>query len=74
MPCDKSAELRDYQVLPGNARHLEELTAYFPHQGFDTIVTSPPYWQRRDYGHPDQLGQEETPEQFVDVLAETVAS
>lgn len=74
MPCEKFADLSDYhRVLPGNACHLEELAAHFPPQGFDTIVTSPPYWQRRDYGHPDQLGQEETPEQFVAVLAETVA-
>lgn len=31
----------------------------------DIVVTSPPYWQKRDYGHPDQIGLESTPEGFV---------
>lgn len=31
----------------------------------DLVVTSPPYWQKRDYGHPDQIGLEATPEGFV---------
>lgn len=65
--------LKELEVLEGNAQHLERLKAYFPAEGFDVIVTSPPYWQRRDYNHPDQLGQEKTPEQFVDTLADTVA-
>lgn len=29
------------------------------------IVTSPPYWGLRDYGHPGQLGLEKTPEEYV---------
>jgi site-specific DNA-methyltransferase (adenine-specific) len=32
------------------------------------IVTSPPYWGLRDYGHPDQLGLEPTPGEYVDKL------
>lgn len=31
----------------------------------DLVVTSPPYWQKRDYGHPDQIGLEPTPDAFV---------
>lgn len=30
-----------------------------------TVVTSPPYWQLRDYGAEGQIGLEETPEAFV---------
>lgn len=30
-----------------------------------TTVTSPPYFGLRDYGHPDQLGLEDTPEQYI---------
>ncbi len=33
---------------------------------FHTCVTSPPYWQLRNYGADGQYGLEETPEQFVD--------
>lgn len=31
-------------------------------------VTSPPYWGLRDYGHADQIGQEPTPEAFIENL------
>ena len=30
------------------------------------VVTSPPYWGLRDYGEEDQLGLEETPEEYVE--------
>jgi DNA modification methylase len=29
------------------------------------VVTSPPYWGLRDYGHDGQLGLEQTPEEYV---------
>ena len=35
-----------------------------------TCVTSPPYFGLRDYGHPEQLGLEETPEKFVENMVE----
>lgn len=35
----------------------------------DCCVTSPPYFKKRDYGHEKQLGQEKTPEQFIQNLA-----
>ena len=36
-------------------------------------VTSPPYWALRNYDHPDQLGQESTPEEYVNNLVEIFA-
>ena len=30
------------------------------------VVTSPPYWGLRDYGTDEQLGLEETPEEFIE--------
>jgi len=33
-------------------------------------MTSPPYWNLRDYGEPDQLGLEDTSEEFVENLAD----
>lgn len=39
----------------------------------DFIVTSPPYWQKRDYGFDEQIGQEDTPEEFVDVILEALS-
>lgn len=38
----------------------------------DFIVTSPPYWQKRDYGFEDQIGQEDTPEEYVEVIIDTL--
>lgn len=36
----------------------------------NTCVTSPPYFGLRDYGHPGQIGLEETPEEFIGKLVE----
>lgn len=36
------------------------------------LVTSPPYWQLRDYGFEDQLGQEDTPDEYVTNLVEAL--
>lgn len=35
----------------------------------DCTVTSPPYYRQRDYQCPSQIGQEATPEAYVDKLA-----
>lgn len=47
----------------GDARHLLEIPG-FDHQ-VDLVVTSPPYWRKRDYGFENQIGQENTPEEYV---------
>jgi len=36
----------------------------------DLVVTSPPYWQKRDYGFEEQIGQEDTPEDFAEVIVD----
>lgn len=38
----------------------------------DLIVTSPPYWKKRDYGIDNQLGQEEFPDDYVTHLVEAL--
>lgn len=35
-----------------------------------TCVTSPPYFGLRDYGHPGQLGLEQTPQEYVSNMVE----
>lgn len=35
-----------------------------------TCVTSPPYFGLRDYGHPGQIGLEETPDQYIAAMVE----
>lgn len=40
----------------------------------DCVVTSPPYYGLRDYeGHPDQIGLEQTPAEYVAALGEVFA-
>src|SRR4051812_41275002 len=51
-------------IRQGDARDL----SFLPEASIDLIVTSPPYWLRRNYGHPEQLGQEATPEAYIDAL------
>lgn len=41
-----------------------------PDSSVNCCVTSPPYFGLRDYGHPDQIGLEATPEEFVSRLVE----
>lgn len=54
------------QILPGDA--LEQLRN-LPDACVDMCLTSPPYYGLRDYGIAEQIGQEHTPEEYVDRLA-----
>ncbi len=55
----------DGKILTGDARRAAQL---LPANSVDVIVCSPPYWRKRDYGHPKQLGQEKTPAAFARAL------
>lgn len=44
-----------------------------PDNSVDMIVTSPPYWNKRDYGHHDQIGLEPTPDAYVASIIECLA-
>ena len=39
-----------------------------PDSSVDLVVTSPPYWLKRDYGLADQIGQESTAQEYVENL------
>ena len=47
-----------------------DVAKQLPDACVDTIVTSPPYWQQRDYGSDDQIGQEVSPAAYVERLSE----
>ena len=42
-----------------------EVLKDMPDESIDCVCTSPPYWGLRDYQEEEQLGLEETPEEFV---------
>ena len=53
------------EILVGdNRKALKEL----PDASVQTVVTSPPYWGLRDYGHDNQIGLEQSPEDFIEQL------
>lgn len=58
------------KTMKADARRLRDV----PHQSIDLIITSPPYWQKRNYKHSNQIGQEDTPEEYTTVLTETISS
>jgi len=53
------------KIIQGNCiDKLKELDD----ESVQCVVTSPPYWGLRDYGESDQLGLEETPQEYVQSL------
>jgi DNA modification methylase len=55
-------------LLHGDAvARLKLLPSGFIH----TCLTSPPYWQARDYGQHQQIGNEEAPETYIERIVET---
>ena len=45
-----------------------ELAKRLPDSSIHCIVTSPPYWNARDYGVPGQIGLEKSPQDYVERL------
>lgn len=48
--------------------HAEEELKKLPDSSIDTIVTSPPYFNQRDYSVEGQIGSESSPEAYIDAL------
>ena len=53
--------------MQGDARSLP-LCA----RSVDVVITSPPYWGLRDYGTPNEIGTESTPELYVKSMCEVL--
>lgn len=41
-------------------------------ESIDLVVTSPPYYKTRDYGHERQIGQESSPEEYAQEMAKVL--
>ena len=60
---DEQGKLPPFRnIYRGDARRLPE---QIPPSSVDLIVTSPPYWRKRDYKIIGQIGQEKTSEEYV---------
>jgi DNA modification methylase len=59
--------LPETRLIIGDARKTG-----LPVNSVDLVVTSPPYWKKRDYGHPDQIGMEPTPGGYVRSIVQSL--
>lgn len=57
--------ITESKVYQGNC---EEILKNLPEKSIDCCVTSPPYYGLRDYGMKDQIGLEDTPEEYIERL------
>ncbi|PIQ74713.1 MAG: DNA methylase N-4, partial [Candidatus Portnoybacteria bacterium CG11_big_fil_rev_8_21_14_0_20_44_10] len=42
----------NHKIIRGDSRQMNEL----PNNSVNLVITSPPYWQLKDYGTDDQIG------------------
>jgi len=54
-----------HRVIIGDSRDMSELDD----QSVHLVVTSPPYWQLKDYGASDQIGYNHTYEDYINNLS-----
>ncbi len=52
-----------HKIFFGDAGNV--LREYVDDASIQLMVTSPPYWNVRDYGHPDQIGCNDTLEEYL---------
>ena len=48
--------------------HVTDCLAHIDGNSIHCVVTSPPYWQLRDYGIDGQIGMESTPSEYVSTI------
>jgi len=53
-----------HQIIIGDARRMPELAD----ESIHLVVTSPPYWQLKDYGSNDQIGYHDTYKDYLNSL------
>lgn len=58
---------RELSPLILNGDVIDKLQ-YLPDTCIDLIITSPPYWQQRDYREENQIGREETSGEYIEKL------
>ncbi len=57
------------KIYESDARQLLGI----PDNHVDLVVTSPPYWRKRDYGFEGQIGQEKNSEEYVAAIIAAMA-
>lgn len=57
----------EHMIVCGDALELARL---IPPKSVDLLVTSPPYWAKRIYNGPGEIGTESTPERYISTLVD----
>lgn len=53
-----------HKIIIGDSRWMKEV----PNESVHLIITSPPYWQLKDYGNGSQIGFNDTYEEYINNL------
>lgn len=53
-----------HRIIIGDSRWMKEV----PDESVHLIITSPPYWQLKDYGNGEQIGFDDTYEEYINNL------
>ncbi|MBL7131314.1 MAG: thermonuclease family protein [Candidatus Omnitrophica bacterium] len=56
-----------HRIIIGDSRHMDEVKDTTVH----LVITSPPYWQLKDYGAEDQIGFNDSYQDYIDNLNKT---
>lgn len=56
--------MTEHKIVFGDSRSLAQI----PDKSVHLIVTSPPYWQLKDYGAPEQIGFNDSYEEYINHL------
>ena len=54
----------NHKIIIGDARWIKEV----PDESVHLVITSPPYWQLKDYGNGSQIGFDDTYEDYINNL------
>jgi DNA modification methylase len=58
------AQMSRHKVIIGDSRRMDGVADESVH----LVVTSPPYWQLKDYGPKEQIGYNDTYQNYIDRL------
>jgi len=53
-----------HRIIIGDSRQMKEV----PDESVHLIITSPPYWQLKDYGDERQIGFHDSYEEYINNL------
>jgi len=53
-----------HKIINGDSRQMAELD----NKSVDLVITSPPYWQLKDYGTDNQIGYDDSYEEYINNL------